>query len=164
MLRILFALALVLASASGARAACVASAMRPWGGLVIEAKAHGASCPKAVVSLVVRNGAKVLWKQAAPASSLMIFTQNPPANGNAMIKALKQWISSDGFAQTTDKLKTSGEFPFEPDAALDPQAFKKLRQARLPVFCYVQGMESARCLGLRVDGAVIDLGVQLFPG
>jgi hypothetical protein len=37
------------------------------------------------------------------------------------------------------------------------------RAARLPVFCYVQGMESMACVMWK-DGGITKLGVQLFPG
>ena len=39
----------------------------------------------------------------------------------------------------------------------------KLRGARVPMFCYVQGLESMACVALTSDG-ITKVGVQSFPG
>ncbi len=57
----------------------------------------------------------------------------------------------------------SGEFPFYPEAGYDRESYMTLRANDLPLFCYVQGMESMGCLAA-ADGEVTKIGVQSFPG
>lgn len=149
-----------------AEAACNASASRAWvGGTTIEAFAQGPTCEKAVVTLVIRNKAgNPLFMQVHDTAFLMNFTQAPAANAKALAATLKDWISGGGFMTSADKLVVDGEFPFTVDESVNTTTFAKYRKAKLPLFCYIQGMESGNCVVLDKDGVVIDLGVQSFPG
>jgi hypothetical protein len=42
--------------------------------------------------------------------------------------------------------------------------YEEWRAAGLPLFCFVQGMESETCLVAQKDGAVYDMGGTQFPG
>lgn len=149
-----------------AGANCSASASRAWvGGTTAEASAQGPTCEKAVVTLVIRNKAgSPIFMQAYDTAFLMNFTQAPATNAKALGATLKDWISGDGFMTSADKLVLDGEFPFTVDEGIDKAALAKYRKAKLPLFCYIQGMESGNCVVLDKDGVVVDLGVQSFPG
>jgi hypothetical protein len=56
-----------------------------------------------------------------------------------------------------------GEFYFYPEAGVDRATYESVRAARLPVFSYVQGMESMAVIVLR-NGRMEKLGAQSFPG
>ena len=163
-----FALLFILAATGPALAGpnCGASASRGWvGGTTIEAFAQGPTCAKAVVTLVIRNkSGNPLFIQAHDTAFLMNFTQSPAANAKVMAANLKDWISGGGFMTSADKLSVDGEFPFTLDEGVDKDMFAKYRKAKSPIYCYIQGMESGNCLVLDRDGAVVDLGVQSFPG
>ncbi len=163
-LALFFILAATLPTEAGS--SCSTSATRPWvGGTTIEAFAQGPSCAKAVVTLVIRNKAgSPLFVQAHDTAFLMNFTQEPAANAKALAVTLKDWISGGGFMTSADKLMVDGEFPFTVDEGVDAATFAKYRKAKLPLFCYIQGMESGNCVVLDKDGMVVDVGVQSFPG
>ena len=57
----------------------------------------------------------------------------------------------------------SGEFPFYPEPYYDRSGYEVLRQSDVPLFCYVQGMESIACVALE-NGRMEKVGVQSFPG
>jgi hypothetical protein len=89
-----------------------------------------------------------------------------------MTRALGEWLlQSHTFRSTADlppwkkgdEQPTSGEFPFYPEAGVDRDGYEQWRAQRLPVFCYVQGMESMSCVVLK-DGQMTKIGVQTFPG
>lgn len=69
--------------------------------------------------------------------------------------ALPEWPASTEFP-------TNGEFPFYPEG-FTREAYNALRAAHLPLYCYVQGMESMACI-VYGDGGVDKVGVQTFPG
>ena len=74
----------------------------------------------------------------------------------ATTAALPEWPASAEAPQ-------SGEFPFYPDDGVDREAYATLRTQNLPLFCYVQGMESLRCVAFN-QGEIGSVGLQLFPG
>jgi hypothetical protein len=93
---------------------------------------------------------------------------------DAMRTALNEWIdpAHNTTMQTTSALPdwpanadapASGEFPFYPESYVDRDSYIALREADVPLLCYVQGMESMACLALR-DGQLEKVGVQSFPG
>jgi hypothetical protein len=57
----------------------------------------------------------------------------------------------------------AGEFPFYPAPGADRASHMAWRAANAPMFCHVQGIESASCLAIE-NGSVTELGVQSFPG
>ncbi len=155
---------------------CGSAASKVWlpvrnGAFRTEAFSVGPSCPLAVVTLVIRapDGAP-LWADAMPASNVMTFSR---VRGiGSMSAALREWLSQNHLFRTSFDLPVwtkgegapkAGEFPFYPDEAVDHEYYERVRAERLPVFCYVQGMESLACIVLK-DGAMMKIGLQSFPG
>ncbi len=140
--------------------------------VVAEAISDGPTCALAVVTLVLRGpSGQPLWVDSRVAAQVMTF--NEAKTAAAMNKALNDWVGQRGTLSRSDKLPDwprgqqapkAGEFPFYPDADVDREAYLKLRGEKLPLFCYVQGMESMACVALGTDGQMTKVGVQTFPG
>ncbi len=161
--RIVIALFTFILISSSANAACNATAARLWAGLKIEASSAGPNCSQAVVTISLRNGnGEALWTHSYIAQQLLNFSQINSSNTKA--KALVSWISGGGFMKSADALKLDGEFPFTPSEGIDAATLAQYRKAKLPLFCYIQGMESGNCLAKNKDGNLIELGLQSFPG
>lgn len=136
-----------------------------------EAFSHGPNCNKAIVVITVRGpDGTPQWIDAMKASDLMTFADVKTTK--AMQAALKDWISqSAGLKSTADlpswppgaQQPSSGEFPFYVEEGVDRDYYEKARNARAPLFCYVQGMESMACIAM-IEGGMVKLGVQSFPG
>lgn len=173
---LLFCSSSVLAAPPVQAPGCDVAVSVPWSPVrqltfKAEAFAHGARCDKAVVMLVVRgaDGAP-LWTDSRVGAFVMPFA-GVKTKGD-MQAALAGWIRQDHQFKSTAKLPpwpagadqpASGEFAFLPDEGVDRVTYEAARAARLPVFCYVQGMESMACVVWK-DGGMTKLGVQLFPG
>jgi len=156
---------------------CSVAAAKPWTPLPgrafrAEAFANGPACALAAVTLVIRApDGKVLWADAAAAEHLMTFVE---AKTRAqMTRALGEWLMQNHMFKSSAELplwKTgadgpaSGEFPFIPEPDYNQEAYEQARAAKLPMFCYVQGMESMACIVLSKDGQMTKIGVQTFPG
>jgi hypothetical protein len=152
-------------AATAAQADCTARNTRAWGGFSINALASGPTCNQAVVTIVIRTkSGEPKMARSYIAAQLMNFSQSPSPDAKAMTNALKEWTSGNGFMTSVDKLTLGGEFPFTPDDGLDAPSFKAFRTAKTPIFCYIQGMESGLCIGVRKDGELVQMGVQSFPG
>lgn len=172
------AAALVLAlSVLPAHADCNARSRAGWAGsgtgVVAEAASQGQTCANAVVTLVLRDASgKPLWVDARIGAQVMPFAGI--ADRDAMARALSDWVDQRGSTMArTDKLPDwpqgadapkAGEFPFYPESDVGRETYMKLRDERLPMFCYVQGMESMACVALAADGQMTKVGVQSFPG
>ena len=121
--------------------------------------------------LTVRGSdGKPLWVDARVGQFVMLFAG--VKNVGAIKTALGDWIRQNHQLKTAASLPSwppgaqqpaSGEFPFLPDEAVARDFYESARRAKLPLFCYVQGMESMACVVLK-DGGMTKLGVQLFPG
>ena len=163
--RTFIALFIFILFSSAANAACNATAARAWAGLQIEASASGSNCSQAVVTINLRKGnGEALWAHSYIAKQLLNFAQINSSDTKAMTKALVSWISGEGFMKSADALKLDGEFPFTPTESIDAASLAQYRKARLPLFCFIQGMESGNCLAKNKYGNLIELGVQRFPG
>jgi hypothetical protein len=138
----------------------------------VEASSAGPDCTHAVATIAVRDASgKVLWADAAPSEHLMTLAQ--AHDQPAMEHALAEWIHFDNHTLGTSSAlpdwpqgaasPQNGEFPFYPEHDLDRDAYLALRAANVPLFCYVQGMESQACVALQ-NGAMTKAGVQAFPG
>lgn len=165
------------ASAPAAAPGCEASVGAVWTPATgqrpfrVEAVSHGPSCDRAIVVLTVRGpDGKPLWVDARVGQLVMLFAG--VKNTKAMKSALGDWIRQGPQLKNAASLPSwppgaerpaSGEFPFLPDEAVDRDFYESARRAKLPLFCYVQGMESMACVVLK-DGGMMKLGVQLFPG
>ena len=141
--------------------------------LSVEAMSSGSSCKVAVVTIAIRApSGEPVWVESHIGAQLMGFQD--VTTSAAMTKALGQWISqSDATMASTDKLPDwpagaaapqAGEFPFYPGDGFDRDAYMKLRGAKQPMLCYVQGMESMACVANSSDGGITKVGVQTFPG
>jgi hypothetical protein len=157
-------------------AGCDARATASWAAgetpLSVEADTVGPDCQRAVATLVVRDGSGVpLYAEAHLARNLM--TLAPARDPAAMQTALDQWVTPGSTMISTSALPDwtanargpeSGEFPFYPEPDFDRESYLTLRRNDLPLFCYVQGMESMACLVFSGEGEVSKIGVQTFPG
>lgn len=168
--------ALVEMTSSAAFADCDARSRAVWSdsraGIVAEAMAQGQTCANAVVTLVLRDSSgKPLWVDSRIGAQVMIFAG--VNDRGEMMRALSDWIDQRRSSLArSDKLPNwpqganapqSGEFPFYPDGDVDREMYMKIRGQHLPLFCYVQGMESLACVALTADG-VTKVGLQTFPG
>ncbi len=165
-----------IAESDNVVAGCDARAARTWSAADadynVEAVSAGPDCDRAVATLVIRDSSGVpLYAEAHLATHIM--TLAPAQDAAAMETALGEWITSSNSTMATSSAlpdwpenapgPISGEFPFYPEPGYDRQRYMALRQNNLPLFCYVQGMESMACLSLG-DGELDKVGVQTFPG
>lgn len=181
---IISAAALVLAAACTPSAqptasanACQASASEQWapgGGeaLSIEAHSAGPDCAHAVATITVRDVSnEVVWTDVHVTAQVMVLAG--AQDSASMQSALHEWIASDhpSFATSAAlpdwpqgaEQPAAGEFAFYVDESLDRANYVALRSRGVPVYCYVQGMESLNCLALE-NGIMTPIGVQTFPG
>lgn len=139
----------------------------------IEAITTGPDCARSVATLIIRNGSgEPLYSSThLPPHVMTLAEATTPA---LMQTALQQWIdpASNTTMQTSSALPEwpanadgpqNGEFPFYVDEGYTRELYNEIRNANLPLYCFVQGMESLRCLALR-NGALESVGVQSFPG
>ncbi len=164
-------------SRTAAATGCGANASGHWQAdantnFTLEAQSFGADCAKAVAVIVIRDAqGDVQWAEAAPAAHIMTLAQAHDVA--AMQTALGEWINSSNHTIASSSAlpewprgangPQNGEFPFHPEEGADRQSYEALRAANVPVYCYVQGMESQACLAL-TNGALEKAGVQSFPG
>ena len=132
--------------------------------------------------LVVRSGggeAKYVFSSAAQyIGTFGNLADAPVTNSTKMRAALKQWIG-DAAASPGHNMSRylewkagaegpvatpAAEFPFTVNADIPRATYEDLRKQKAPVFCFVQGIESERCLVLGKDGSVAEVGIQSFPG
>lgn len=157
---------------------CTARATAQWAtdadpNASIEAFTTGPDCARAVATLIIRNGSgEPLY--AATHLPQHVMTLAPASTPAAMQEALAEWISpaSNTTMQSSSALPEwpenasgpqNGEFPFYPEEGMARETYVQLRDANLPMYCFVQGMESLACVALH-DGALENVGVQTFPG
>lgn len=156
---------------------CDARAVQAWNAtpdatLSVEATSAGPGCDRAVATLVIRDASGFpLYTDTHIASQVMVLAG--AADQAAMQTALAEWAESSNTTMVTTsalpdwpqgaEAPSNGEFPFYPDDGIDRTAYLALRAQNLPLFCYVQGMESLRCVAYG-EGAVSSVGLQLFPG
>lgn len=139
----------------------------------VEAITTGPDCARAVATLIIRNGSGEPIYSATHIPS-QVMTLAPASTPQAMQAALAEWIDPAGNTtmQTSSALPEwpanadspqNGEFPFYRAEGYTRELYNEVRSANVPLYCYVQGMESLNCLALR-DGALETVGVQSFPG
>jgi hypothetical protein len=139
----------------------------------VEATSAGPDCARAVATFVVRDSSGApIYAEAYQAQHVMVLSN--VSDAAAMETALRTWTDP---ANNTTMVTTSalpdwparangpenGEFPFYVDESVDRDTYLGLRQADVPLLCFVQGMESLTCLALR-NGQLEKVGVQTFPG
>jgi hypothetical protein len=159
-------------------AGCAASAAQSWRPvsgveLTIDASTSGPDCERAAATLTVRNAqGRILWTEARAAEHVMTLAS--ARDRAAMQTALGEWLNSGNHTMATSSAlpdwpvnaaaPANGEFPFYPEPSFDREAYMSLRQSDVPLYCFVQGMESMACLALTVGGDIEKVGVQAFPG
>lgn len=152
--------------------ACTAAAQAVWNGLSIEAASVGGDCEQANATLTIKDaGGAVLYTETYPAAQVMTLATARDPSG--MEAALAEWIDSSNHTMATsgalpdwpagENAPVSGEFPFYPEEGLARDRYMAVRAADVPLFCFVQGMESMACLAFE-NGTLTKIGVQLFPG
>jgi hypothetical protein len=138
----------------------------------IEASTFGPDCERAVATLVIRdNSGAPAYIEAHIASQVM--TLAGVSDVAAMQTALDEWVNTANpqFASSAAlpdwpanaESPASGEFPFYVSEGIDRVTYLDTRSRDVPMFCYVQGMESLNCVALD-NGGIASLGVQTFPG
>jgi hypothetical protein len=149
---------------------CDARASGTWRDtFAVEASTAGSSCKDAEATLTVKNEAGVeLLRFTAPIAQVMVLAS--AADVPAMRTALADWIKGEQMptsaalpAWAAGANNPGGEFPFYPEDGVTRERYDQVRAANLPMFCFVQGMESMACHVLEND-AFVKLGVQTFPG
>lgn len=157
---------------------CMAAASTLWdppgpARFTVEARADGPRCAQAVAVLVIRGPrGEVLHHRSY--QTAMVLPLSDARAAPEMQAALRLWIARGGesFASTRDlpvwqagqEAPAGGEFPFYPEDGITRADWAALRARARPVFCYVQGMESQKCLEAAPDGFLNAIGVQSLPG
>jgi hypothetical protein len=167
-----------------AHADCNASADLPWKasgkhGLHVEAHAVGRNCGSAIVVLAVTDAkGKPLWATSRIADQVAMFSGSLLPKDTPMKKALLEWLSTGLNASPKD----TGTLPDWPQGATEPKRpdgeefgfyiapdvsrefYLEQRGKKLPMFCFVQGMESESCIVAGDGGAIVEIGGMTFPG
>lgn len=177
----IFAIGL-LVQATVAAAGCDADARSTWQTtdnrkFAIEAISSGPSCEKAVLLLVIRDAKRTpVFTFAAPAGQIGPFAWEPANAPKVMTEALHKWIAPRGeprsmaglppWKQGADQPAADPpqEFPFMTNEQLSREDYEDWRTRKLPLFCFVTGMESETCLANPEGSSVREVGLQLFPG
>jgi hypothetical protein len=155
---------------------CTTFASAPWTAgpsprLKIEAFSDGPSCAKAVAVFVVRDAAgTVLYSDSHQTRFVLPLSE---ARTRAQLQtALQRWMV--GISSTNQKnslpdwprgaaTPVDTEFGFTPAEGITREDYLAVKSGRAPLLCYVQGMESIRCLVYR-NGGIDVFGIQAFPG
>jgi hypothetical protein len=105
----------------------------------------------------------------------MTFQNLPKLSTQAMVEQLRSWIAPDKRLSSSANLPDwpqsandgtlppNAEFPFRVAEGLDRETYLKTRKTKLPLLCFVTGMESQTCLVLEGDTVTV-MGTQSFPG
>lgn len=140
--------------------------------LTIDATAYGPDCAHAVATYVVRAADKnVIWAEIYHADQVMVLAG--ATDGGDMQTKLSEWVAFDNHTMASTgalpewpanaQSPQNGEFPFYPEDDVTREVYNQIRAANSPMFCYVQGMESQRCLAW-YQNTLVSVGVQSFPG
>lgn len=161
---------------AAAASACNAAAAIAWpvasgAEIQVTGTSSGQECATASISLSMRDGGgRILFGEAFDADQVMTLAGK--TNAAEMQAALVEWVTPAPSMQTSSTLPPwpagapqpmSGEFPFYPDPGMERSAYLTLRGSNVPMFCYVQGMESLGCVAFEND-TIVKVGVQTFPG
>ena len=148
----------------------------------VEASSVGPDCKRAAALMVVRDDkGEVKYSFSAAAKDIGTFgnlAEAPIVDAKKMRVALTEWLET-GLDSKMNHLSKypqwkngaegpaeipPAEFPFTASSDLTCDTYENWRKQNLPVFCFVQGIESERCLVLVKDGSVSEVGIQSFPG
>ena len=155
---------------------CNATAPSTWTAgsetITIEGSSAGADCAGAEATITLRRadgGGGAMYAQVFTANSIRVL-----AGANTvedMERRLQEWVSPSAALDSTGDLPEwaanaaiPGESasPFRP-YGMDRAAYDALRAADVPMFCFVQNMDSQACFWLDA-GAFRRIGEQQIPG
>ena len=180
-------LASVMTQAQIAFADCSATVSKKWNvgrslPYSVDASSLGPDCKRAVALMVVRDGkGDVKYSLSMATKDNAVFSNLADASVadiKSMRVALGDWLDA-GLSSKKNKLSkflewkagTEGpsenppaEFPFTVNSEVSRDTYEEWRKQNVPVFCFVQGMESMRCVVLTKDGNISEVGIQSFPG
>lgn len=180
----LIALGILMQQSGLASAACNMTVSKAWksAGVTIDASSIGQDCARAAALLVVRDGkGHIKYSFSSAAEFIGIFgnlAEAPVTNNTQMRKALNEWIGT-GLSSKKNRLSQypewkkgykgpaenpPAEFPFTANTDIDRNTYEEWRKQNVPVFCFVQGMESERCVVFTKQGDITEAGIQNFPG
>ena len=175
------------ALASNANADCNLTISKKWNvgrslPYSIQASSIGFDCKLAVALLVIRDEkGEVVYTYAGATRDNGIFgslAEKPATNLKFMRVALTEWLRA-GLSSKKNSLAKflpwkkdaagptetpPAEFPFMLNSDISREIYEEWRKQDLPVLCFVQGIESERCVVLTKENTVSELGIQSFPG
>ena len=138
------------------RAGCDANATRDWSAVgsqyyIVEAEAHGATCPEAVATIRIKSTeGQVLFTHDYPIRDVSLaFRPNNDQTG------LRDEI--DSWTQNVSETGSAGELPAWPSGAARPPGFQpavarnvyeQARGNQSALFCYPDGSESNACVAV----------------
>lgn len=181
---IIIAVGILLGQSSHAWAACTMTVSKAWknAGLTIDASTVGQDCARAAALLLVRDGkGHIKYSFSSAAEYIGTFgnlADAPVTDNKKMLKALNEWVEA-GLSSKINRLShytewkagadgpienPPSEFPFTVNSDVDRNTYEDWRKQNLPVFCFVQGIESERCIVVTKQGEVSEVGIQSFPG
>lgn len=152
---------------------CTAIASTVWLRVfTVEATSTG-PCGRADVTLVVSrsDGSEVLNETYGQDQLFEMAWAETQAD---LAAALSAWVGNYANRSSTQTLPpwragadapVASEFPFYVDAGVTQAVYEAVRAQDAPMVCYIQGMESMRCVYLGANGQeLLSVGVQSFPG
>ena len=177
-------LGILLASSTFAQAACDVAQRETWqksGALKLQVEAHafGPHCRNPIVALAVFNaGGDAIWSTSRIAQHVALLGDEHTNQGRDMKNALGEWLKNafDTSPDTTADLPAwlkgadqparpeGEEFGFFAGQDVDQTTYAAWRKDKLPIFCFVSGMESMACIIADKSGDIHEIGGFTFPG
>lgn len=156
--------------AHSAGGSCAAEATRSWqiGAEIyrIDASAHGASCPDARATMILRSPDSDVLFSADYATAQIPYSFNPHGDQASLSDDLNLWIENQAPGSTASSLPewaadAAKPLHFAPAVARD--VYEKARRDDLPIFCFPDGAESDACVALDPDAHAAQLLGSMTP-
>lgn len=144
------------APSATARAGCDAQASRDWSAVgsqyyVIEAEAHGESCPEAIATIRIETlEGDVLFTRDYPVGEVPLAF-NPNNDQTGLRSDLEAWTMNTSETGRTDWIPAwpaGAERPPNFQPAVPRNQYVNARGAQGALFCYPDGAESNACVAL----------------
>jgi hypothetical protein len=180
-MRALILVGLMVGAAAGSAVAdCAAKVEVPWTsakqyGLTLAAHAIGPNCATSAVVLVVLDAKRnAQWSTTRLAQQTLGFMDGITDDAS-MTTALKVWVEQRK-PQSTSELpdwksgaerpvrEGNGEFGFYTNESTTRDSYLDTRKKGLPLFCFVQGIESTSCIAAAGADNIYEIGGFTFPG
>lgn len=169
------------ANAAGAPAttACTVAVDAPWNGAAgyrLRASAAGESCATAAITIeVVSPEGEFVFRDDYSGADLPILFDGLTDEDGLRV-SLKSWLADAERNLTAGELPIwplgaegpltpdgEGEFPFYPAEGMDQARYEAIRATNSPLFCFLQGAESTKCLTFEHQALMV-IGLQVIPG